>query len=127
MPRRLTCAWHLLASIMRAPPESFNVALAATAPCHRVDIDSIATDSGFSETTFDGIGFGLGVSVIIDPIKASLLCSKGEFGWGGWASTFFAVDPEEEMVIMSLAQLAPSDRYPLRRQLRCLVYQALLN
>jgi CubicO group peptidase (beta-lactamase class C family) len=96
-------------------------------PRPRVDIDSIATDSGFSETTFDGIGFGLGVSVIIDPIKASLLCSKGEYGWGGWASTFFAVDPDEQMVIMSLAQLAPSDRYPLRRQLRCLVYQALLN
>ena len=42
----------------------------------RVDIDSIATDSGFSETSFDGIGFGLGVSVIIDPVKASLLCSQ---------------------------------------------------
>ena len=61
----------------------------------RVDIDAIATDSGFNETSFDGIGFGLGWSVVQDPIKASLLCSKGEYGWGGWASTFFAVDVRE--------------------------------
>mmetsp|Transcript_32726 Transcript_32726/g.86001 ORF Transcript_32726/g.86001 Transcript_32726/m.86001 type:complete len:875 (-) Transcript_32726:377-3001(-) len=92
----------------------------------RVDIDAIATDSGFNETSFDGIGFGLGWSVVQDPIKASLLCSKGEYGWGGWASTFFAVDPEEDMFVMSLAQLAPSDRYPIRRQLRCLVNQTLI-
>ena len=92
----------------------------------RLDIDAIAEDSGFNETSFDGIGFVLGWSVVQDPIKASLLCSKGEYGWGGWASTFFAVDPEENMFFMSLAQLAPSDRYPVRRQLRCLVNQALI-
>ena len=92
----------------------------------RLDIDAIAEDSGFNETSFDGIGFWLGWSVVQDPIKASLLCSKGEYGWGGWASTFFAVDPEENMFFMSLAQLAPSDRYPVRRQLRCLVNQALI-
>ena len=92
----------------------------------RLDIDAIAEDSGFNETTFDGIGFGLGWSVVQDPIKASLLCSKGEYGWGGWASTFFAIDPEENMFFMSLAQLAPSDRYPVRRQLRCLVNQTLI-
>ena len=61
----------------------------------RVDIDAIATDSGFNETSFDGIGFGLGWSVVQDPIKASLLCSQGEYGWGGWASTFFAVEVHE--------------------------------
>jgi len=92
----------------------------------RLDIDAIAEDSGFNETSFDGIGFGLGWSVVQDPIKASLLCSKGEYGWGGWASTFFAVDPEENMFFMQLAQLAPSDRYPVRRQFRCLVNQTLI-
>lgn len=92
----------------------------------RADIDAIATDSGFNETSFDGIGFGLGWSVVQDPIKASLLCSQGEYGWGGWASTFFAVDPSEDMFVLSLSQLAPSDRYPIRRQLRCLLYQTLV-
>jgi len=73
---------------------------------HRVDIEAIAADSGFAETGFDGIGFGLGWSVIVDPIKARLLASKGEFGWGGWASTFFAVVPREQMIVLSLAQIA---------------------
>ena len=35
-----------------------------TGGMHRVDIDTIATDSGFSETAFDGIGFGLGGLVL---------------------------------------------------------------
>uniref|UniRef100_A0A7S4BDV2 Beta-lactamase-related domain-containing protein n=1 Tax=Chrysotila carterae TaxID=13221 RepID=A0A7S4BDV2_CHRCT len=91
----------------------------------RVDIDTVATDSGFNETSFDGIGFGLGWSVMVDPVKASIISSVGEFGWGGWASTFFLVDKKEDMFVLSLAQLAPSDRYPIRRQLRCLVYQSL--
>jgi CubicO group peptidase (beta-lactamase class C family) len=59
--------------------------------------------------------------------KASLLSSVGEFGWGGWASTFFAVDPLEQLAIISFAQLTPSDRYPIRRQLRSLVYSTLEN
>ena len=93
----------------------------------RVDIDTIATDSGFSETAFDGIGFGLGWSVMTDPVKAQIVGSAGEYGWGGWASTFFSIDPKEELALLSLAQIVPSDRYPIRRQLRCLVYQTLVS
>mmetsp|Transcript_20334 Transcript_20334/g.51344 ORF Transcript_20334/g.51344 Transcript_20334/m.51344 type:complete len:1199 (-) Transcript_20334:43-3639(-) len=92
----------------------------------RVEIADIAADSSFSETSFAGMGFGLGWSIVMDPVKASLLSSPGEHGWGGMASTFFALDPAEDMAILSLAQLVPSDRYPTRRQLRTLVYQALL-
>jgi len=94
---------------------------------HRVDIEAIAADSGFAETGFDGIGFGLGWSVIVDPIKARLLASKGEFGWGGWASTFFAVVPREQMIVLSLAQIAPSDRYPIRRQLRTMAMSTIVD
>ena len=64
---------------------------------------------------------------MVDPIKASLLASRGEFGWGGWASTFFAVSPKEQMIALSFAQLTPSDRYPIRRQLRTLVYSAIVD
>eukprot|EP00931_Biecheleriopsis_adriatica_P066524 TRINITY_DN4086_c0_g2_i1.p1 TRINITY_DN4086_c0_g2~~TRINITY_DN4086_c0_g2_i1.p1 ORF type:complete len:817 (-),score=92.95 TRINITY_DN4086_c0_g2_i1:729-3179(-) len=92
----------------------------------RVDISSISKDSGFSETSLDGIGFGLGWSVLTDPVKASMMASRGEHGWGGMASTFFALDPVEDMIVLSFAQLVPSDRYPTRRQLRGLVYQALV-
>ena len=64
---------------------------------------------------------------MVDPIKASLLTSAGEFGWGGWASTFFAVDPKEQMFMISFAQLTPSDRYPIRLQLRSLAYATIID
>lgn len=62
-----------------------------------------------------------------DPIKAMIVGSRGEYSWGGWASTAFWVDPAEDMVVMQLAQLAPSDRYPIRRQLKVLCYQTIVD
>ena len=53
----------------------------------------------FSETTFDGVGFGLGVSVTVDPVKAKVPGSVGDFGWGGAASTAFWVDPVHDLVV----------------------------
>lgn len=81
----------------------------------------------FSETTMEGIGFGLGVSVMLDPARAKILGSTGEFAWGGWASTAFWVDPVEEMTVILMTQLAPSSVYTLRRQLRVLSYGALVG
>jgi len=80
----------------------------------------------FSETTFDGVGFGLGVSVTIDPVKARVPGSVGEYGWGGAASTAFWVDPIEDMTAVFLTQLLPSSTHPLRSQLKVLVHQALV-
>ena len=82
--------------------------------------------SRFSETPFDGIGFGLGFSVVIDPPTASVLDSIGEFAWGGAASTYFWVDPVEELTVVFMTQLLPSSAYPIRRELKTLVYQALI-
>jgi len=81
----------------------------------------------FSETTLQGIGFGLGVSVMLDPNRAQILGSPGEFAWGGMASTAFWVDPVEEMTVILMTQLVPSSHYTLRRQLRVLSYQALVT
>ena len=81
----------------------------------------------FSETTFDGVGFGLGVSVTIDPVKAKVPGSVGEYGWGGAASTAFAIDPHEEMVVLFMTQLLPSSTHPIRSQLRQLVHQAIVR
>jgi len=80
----------------------------------------------FSETTFEGIGFGLGVSVMLDPARAMIVGSPGEFAWGGMASTAFWVDPVEDMTVILMTQLIPSSAYTLRRQLRVLSYQALV-
>ncbi len=81
----------------------------------------------FSETTFDGVGFGLGVSVTLDPVTAKVPGSVGDFGWGGAASTAFWVDPVEDMVVLFFTQLLPSSTHPLRSQLKQLVHAALVG
>ncbi len=81
----------------------------------------------FAETTLDGIGFGLGFSVTLDPVVNKVLASAGEYGWGGAASTVFWVDPAEAITVLLFTQLFPSSTHPLRPQLRQLVYQALVD
>ena len=79
----------------------------------------------FQQDASRGVGFGLGVSVMLDPAAAQVLGSPGEFGWIGSASTAFWVDPTEDLAVVFLAQLTPDWTLPLRRELRVLVYQAL--
>lgn len=81
----------------------------------------------FAETTFDGVGFGLGVSVTIDPVTAKVPGSVGDNGWGGAASTNYWVDPQEDLTVLFLTQLLPSSTHPLRSQLKQLVHQALVD
>jgi CubicO group peptidase (beta-lactamase class C family) len=81
----------------------------------------------FAETTFHGIGFGLGFSVVLDPVANHVPSSAGEFAWGGAASTAFWVDPAERITAVFLTQLLPSSTYPLRSQVRQLVMQALVD
>ena len=80
----------------------------------------------FTETPYEGIGFGLGFSVVVDPAAANVLDSPGEFAWGGAASTYFWIDPQEEVIAVFMTQLLPSSTYPIRRELKTLVYQALV-
>lgn len=81
----------------------------------------------FSEVSFSGVGFGLGGWVMLDPTKAQMMGSPGDFGWGGMASTVFWVDPLEDLVVVFATQLMPSSFYPLRKELRALVYQAIID
>jgi len=81
----------------------------------------------WAEVSFAGIGFGLGGWVMLDPVQAQTLGSKGDFGWGGMASTVYWADPAEDMVVIFLTQLTPSSSYPIRNELRALVYSALVD
>ncbi len=81
----------------------------------------------FSESSYAGIGFGLGFSVMLDPARAQILGSPGEYAWGGAASTAFWIDPAEDMAAILLTQLTPSSTYPIRRELRVLTYQAIVD
>jgi CubicO group peptidase (beta-lactamase class C family) len=79
----------------------------------------------FSESTYSGVGFGLGFAVTVDPAKTLLPGTAGDFSWGGMASTYFWIDPREELIVIFMTQLMPSATYPIRRELRTLVYSAL--
>jgi CubicO group peptidase (beta-lactamase class C family) len=81
----------------------------------------------FSESNYSGIGFGLGFSVMLDPARAQILGSPGEYAWGGAASTGFWIDPVEDMAVILMTQLTPSSTYPIRRELRVLTYQAIVD
>lgn len=80
----------------------------------------------FSETPFSGIGFGLGGWVVLNPALARISALPGDFGWGGMANTVFWVDKVNELSCVFFTQLMPSSTYPNRRELRALVYQALV-
>lgn len=80
----------------------------------------------WSESSYEGVGFGLGFAVVMDPVKAQMISSVGECHWGGAASTFFWIDPVEQLQVIFLTQLLPSSSYPIRRELRTAVYQAAL-
>ena len=86
-----------------------------------------ANSGGFAETIFDGIGFGLGFATTLDPTPGKSASSVGEYFWGGLASTAFWVDPSTGVSAVFLTQLLPSSTYPIRAQLRQLVYSALLD
>ena len=81
----------------------------------------------YAEVPFVGTGFGLGFAVVIDPVPGKVPSSLGELSWGGAASTAFWVDPAEELTASFFTQLMPSNAYPIRSQLRQLVYQAVVD
>ncbi len=81
----------------------------------------------FSEVAYDGVGFGLGFAVTVDPAAGKTVSSPGEFTWGGAASTAFWVDPVEDLVAVFMTQLLPSSTYPIRTQLRTLVHQGIVD
>jgi len=79
------------------------------------------------ENAYDGFGFGLGFSVLVDPAAAKLHGSLGDFGWGGAASTTFWIDRMRDLSVAFYTQLLPSSTWPIRPYLRSLVYQALVD
>lgn len=77
-----------------------------------------------------GHGFGLGVRVLLDPAAAGQLDARGSFGWSGYASTDYWVDPVNEMlgiIMMQFVALPPFAGYQTAAQFRTLAYQALVE
>ncbi|RXD06997.1 class A beta-lactamase-related serine hydrolase [Sphingomonas sp. UV9] len=79
----------------------------------------------FSEASNAGTGFGLGFAITDDVAKTMVPGSKGEFYWGGMFSTAFFVDPVERISMVFMTQLSPSSFYPIRRELKTMIYAAM--
>jgi CubicO group peptidase (beta-lactamase class C family) len=83
--------------------------------------------SMFSEAAYSGVGFGLGFAVTVNSPQTMIAGSAGDYFWGGGASTAFWVDPAEELIVIFMTQVLPSNAYPVRRELRTMVYAAITD
>jgi CubicO group peptidase (beta-lactamase class C family) len=79
----------------------------------------------FAEAIYNGVGFGLGFAVTVDPAQTLIPGTRGEHWWGGAATTSFWIDPVEDLIVVFMTQVLPSAAYPVRRELRTLVYSAI--
>jgi CubicO group peptidase (beta-lactamase class C family) len=74
-----------------------------------------------------GRGFGLGFDVVTDREQSGSIASNGTYSWGGAASTIFFIDPEEEIIMIMMAQYMPARIIPMRPELEALIYQAIID
>lgn len=79
------------------------------------------------EAKHPGEGFAMAMSVTVNPDLSLLMNSKGSYGWAGLASTHFRIDPEENMIIIAMAQFMPSSFHRYNQDLQNLVYGALVD
>jgi CubicO group peptidase (beta-lactamase class C family) len=73
---------------------------------------------------YPGQNYGFGGGVTTNPELSQVISSKGEYSWGGIADTKFWIDPEEDLVVVLMAQVFA---YPweLRYMMKVATYQAL--
>jgi CubicO group peptidase (beta-lactamase class C family) len=80
----------------------------------------------------DAEGFGLGGYVVLDVARRGRPGSVGQFGWSGSMSTYFTIDPKEQLTAILMLQHLPHDRAELPELPKLsvrfynLVYQALM-
>ena len=89
------------------------------------DLTQMAVGS-FSETSNEGVGFGLGFASTMDEVSTGSL-GAGDYYWGGAASTIFLVDPKEDLTMVFMTQLMPSGTFNFRGQLKSLIYSAIVD
>ncbi|CAN7436336.1 serine hydrolase domain-containing protein [Paenibacillus sp. LjRoot56] len=72
-----------------------------------------------------GYGYGLGVRVMMDPAAGGSNSSIGEFGWAGLAGSYMLIDPKEELSVVYMQQMLPSQEPFIHPRLRAAIYGAL--
>jgi CubicO group peptidase (beta-lactamase class C family) len=91
------------------------------------ELGDFVSPGGYGEVGFDGTGFGLTMAVNAGPVASGVIGSKGEYSWGGAASTIFWIDPAEELIVVFMTQFLPSGAFDFRGQLKALVYPAIVD
>ncbi|MES4880340.1 serine hydrolase domain-containing protein [Streptomyces sp. NPDC000349] len=75
----------------------------------------------------DGVGFGLGVSVVTDPSRTQSPSGLGTYGWSGVATTTFWVDPGRDLTVQFMTQVRPRSSHTVYPDLKRLVHEALTD
>jgi CubicO group peptidase (beta-lactamase class C family) len=124
---RMLLARGALDGVRLLSPKTVALMTANHLPGGKEIADLSPAADAFNETGYRGIGFGLGVAVTLDPVRAGIPGTAGEFTWGGMASTTFFIDPAEDMIFLFMTQVITDTarRVRLRRTLRTLVYGAM--
>ncbi|MFF0225498.1 serine hydrolase domain-containing protein [Streptomyces sp. NPDC004629] len=74
----------------------------------------------------DGVGFGLGVSVVIDPDRTAAPAGPGTYGWSGVATTTFWIDPGRDLTVQFMTQVRPRT-LKVFPELKRLVHEAVVD
>ncbi len=91
------------------------------------DLRAVGSKPAHDEPGNDGVGFGLGVSVVIDPSRTAAPSGPGTFGWSGVATTTFWVDPSRDLTVQFMTQLRPKQSLSLFPDLKRLVHEAVTD
>ena len=62
------------------------------------------------ENDLDGYGWGLGFRVLINNTSQNKFGVIGEFGWSGYAATYFLVDPMNDLSAVVMMQILDADK-----------------
>ncbi|KPI27836.1 beta-lactamase [Actinobacteria bacterium OV320] len=91
------------------------------------DLRTFGSRPAHDEPGNDGVGFGLGVSVVTDPSRTQAPSGLGTYGWSGVATTTFWIDPGRELSVQFLTQLRPRKSLKLYPELKRLVHEAITD
>ncbi|MBC2900360.1 serine hydrolase domain-containing protein [Streptomyces cupreus] len=91
------------------------------------DLRSFGSHPAHDEPGNDGVGFGLGVSVVIDPSRTRAPAGLGTYGWSGVATTTFWIDPTRDLTVQFMTQVRPKTSQTMFPDLKRLVHEALTD
>jgi CubicO group peptidase (beta-lactamase class C family) len=75
----------------------------------------------------DADPFGLGFGLVTNKTKHQILCSAGNFSWGGYFSTSYWLDPQEDLIGLFFCQMSPAWYGDIHQKFQVLTYQALVG